>query len=117
MPRVEFDANFNHHPKILAAGPLAQLLHMKAIIYCGQHRTGGFVPDEAVNLLLNWGELTAAYIGDSNFFEDSKADLCRVYDSDLTERLVAAGLWQAGRGGWWISTDPWWAAYPGPDDA
>jgi len=102
MSWARFDDQFNNHPKVLAAGPLAQLLHMKAIIYCAQYLTDGLVPHEAIDLLVNWGEGQACWVGDSDFFENSEAEVERVYASDLADRLVACGLWEETGSGWQI---------------
>lgn len=41
MGWARFDDRYSEHPKILAAGALAELLDMRAIIYCARNETDG----------------------------------------------------------------------------
>lgn len=41
MTWARFDDNYSDHPKIVAAGALAELLDMRAIIYCARYGTDG----------------------------------------------------------------------------
>lgn len=102
MPWVAFDDQFNNHPKVIAAGPLAQLLHMKAIVYCGQYLTDGFVPTEAIDLLVNWGEGQAVFVGDANFLENAQSRIKQIGNQELISSLVDAGLWHETDGGFRI---------------
>jgi len=54
MSWVRFDDQMNNHPKVLAAGPLADLLNRRAIVYCGQYLTDGKLQCNAVTHLIDW---------------------------------------------------------------
>lgn len=43
MGWARFDDKYSDHPKIAAAGPWAELLDMRAIIFCAKHETDGHV--------------------------------------------------------------------------
>jgi hypothetical protein len=40
---AKFDDGFTDHPKVVAAGPWAELLAMRAVIYCARHETDGLI--------------------------------------------------------------------------
>ena len=82
MSWVKFDDQFNNHPKVLAAGPLAQLLYMKAIVYCGQYLTDGFIPAAAVDQLFSPGEGLGIFLGDATY-------ALEINPKDRIERVTA----------------------------
>jgi hypothetical protein len=43
MGWAKFDDQFTDHPKVVAAGPLAELLAMRAVIHCARYETDGHV--------------------------------------------------------------------------
>lgn len=43
MAWAKFDDQFTEHPKVVAAGPWAELLAMRAVIYCARYETDGHV--------------------------------------------------------------------------
>lgn len=43
MPHIILDVNFPTYPKVLRVAPLAQLLHIRAMLYSCQHLTDGTV--------------------------------------------------------------------------
>ena len=90
MPWAKFDDRFNTHPKVLVAGPLAIALHMRAIIYSSQHMTDGAVGRRQLNHIIQWAD-------DGEDFGGHWPN-----NSELAERLVAAGLWEATDDGWQI---------------
>ncbi len=51
MGWARVDDNYPDHPKILAAGPLAELLDVRGIIYCARHETDGFIHTNALHNL------------------------------------------------------------------
>ena len=48
MGWAKFDDQYTDHPKIVAAGSMAELLDMRAVIHCARYETDGFV--QAVQL-------------------------------------------------------------------
>jgi len=78
MTWTKLDDHFPDHPKILAAGPTAELLHIHALIYCNKHLTDGFLPSDAVKRLIH------------------------VNARGPAERLVDLGLWEKVVGGYQI---------------
>jgi 5-methylcytosine-specific restriction endonuclease McrA len=77
---AKFDDQFTEHPKVVAAGPWAELLAMRGIIYCARYETDGFVPTAAVSR-----------IGIGIPSPKKKAQL-----------LVNVGLWEETDDGWMI---------------
>ncbi len=51
MTWTKLTEDFPQHPKILAAGERAELLHIHALIYCNHFLTDGFIPFEVVPTL------------------------------------------------------------------
>jgi hypothetical protein len=43
MGWARFDDRYSDHPKVVAAGPWAELLDVRAIIFCARHETDGHV--------------------------------------------------------------------------
>ncbi len=91
MAWARFDDRFNQHPKVVEAGPLAQLLHMRAIIWCAQYGTDGFITYSHADALWSFGG--ALYFGDEDFMERADAKIEMAYVHELVERLVSVGLW------------------------
>lgn len=94
MPWAKFDDRFNSHPKVLAAGPLAVALHMRAIIYSAQYMTDGVIRRRTINHILNW--------------DDDEPDFSGGLPSnrELAKRLVNAKLWdEAPDGEGWVIHD------------
>ena len=81
LPWVRLDTAFFDHPKILGLASEGQyrpiVLHLAGMAYAGKHGTDGFIPREAIPILLG-----------------------RKVDAD---QLVHAGLWHANAGGWDIN--------------
>lgn len=77
MAWLKLDDRFAHHPKVLAAGPMAAWLHICGLSYCSEYLTDGYIPDGALPIL-------AAV--------DAPAQ--------LAERLVEVGLWERADGGY-----------------
>lgn len=80
MSWARFDDNYSLNPKVLEAGYLAELLDMRAIIWCARYETDGFVSNEALSI-----------VGRSIPSARSKA-----------RKLVEVGRWEDGIGGWWV---------------
>jgi hypothetical protein len=97
MSWIRLDEDFPDHPKIIAAGPLAAWLHVKAIGYCNRYLTDGFVPRAKARTLESWEDVTPlrdAYATDALTSE-------KVSDH-LIQRLVAAAMWRVVDGGYQI---------------
>lgn len=81
MGWARFDDNYTNHPKLREAGPWAELLDMRAIIWCCRYNTDGLVTRHAI--------------------EDIKHGIPRV--AEKIDRLVAVGRWKTNPGGgWWV---------------
>lgn len=70
MVWIRIDDQIAHHPKFLAAGPLASWFWICGNAYCNKYLTDGFIPESALGAL---GGVTGA--------------------KRLAERLVEVGLW------------------------
>jgi len=86
------DAIFDH-PKILAVGPHAALLHLAAIVWSARNLTDGFVPDAKVGTLVNWDD-AAEYEPLESDKPGGLVSASRVQPYDLANALVAVRLWQ-----------------------
>ena len=93
MTWIKIDDQINNHPKMLAAGPLAQLLHFKALVYCGQYLTDGFIPESAISMFIDTGDKMVLLV-EGSYFEESDSQVEIVTAKDLADRLVQAGLWE-----------------------
>jgi hypothetical protein len=51
MPHIILDVNFPTHPKVVRVAPLAQLLHIRAMLYSCQHLTDGKLHRSIVGML------------------------------------------------------------------
>lgn len=80
MSWARFDDNYTMNPKVLAAGYQAELLDMRAIVWCARYETDGFVSDDALSI-----------VGRSIPAHRAKA-----------KKLVEVGRWTKGDGGWWV---------------
>lgn len=80
MGWAKFDDQFTDHPKVVAAGPMAELLAMRAVIHCARYETDGFV--QAAQL--------------------PKLAIQIKSPKKQVEALVAVGLWEEADGGWWV---------------
>lgn len=81
MGWARFDDAYTHHPKTREAGPWAELLDMRGIIWCARYNTDGRVT--------------------RNGLADIKHGIPKVYDK--IDRLVAVGRWKTNPdGGWFI---------------
>jgi hypothetical protein len=75
MPWVLLDDGFHSNPKVLEVGNAGAGLYARALSYCGDHLTDGYVP-------MSWARTVAA--------------------PKLREQLVTAGLWAEDNGGYQI---------------
>ena len=80
MGWAKFDDQFTRHPKVIAAGPWAELLAMRGVIYAAGLETDGFIPTAGL-----------AHIG---------AGIPAV--RKRAAALVEVGLWEESDGGWVI---------------
>jgi len=82
MGWAKFDDQFTDHPKVVAAGPWAELLAMRAVIHCARYETDGHV--QAAQL----PRLAVGIVGPRK----------------QVAALVAAGLWTVDPDGdgWWV---------------
>ena len=84
MTWIRLDDHFADHPKIVAAGPIAAIVHIRALCYASRYLTDGWIPD---------GILSALFTG----FDD-----LRLKVDDVPEILVREGLWEKATGGYSI---------------
>lgn len=75
MPWVLLDDGFHSNPKVLAVGNAGAGLYARALSYCGDHLTDGYVP-------MSWARTAAT--------------------ANLRQHLVDAGLWAEENGGYRI---------------
>lgn len=75
MTWVKIDDGFYQHPKLVRAGPVGMALQIAALCYCNRNLTDGYLPEEAVPLLIAggmevvpkmlelglWGEVVGGY--------------------------------------------------------
>lgn len=54
MVWVKLDDKYAEHPKIAAAGPLAELLWIRSLAYCNRNLTDGFIPYSVAATLVSW---------------------------------------------------------------
>jgi hypothetical protein len=80
MGWAKFDDGFTDHPKVAAAGPWAELLAVRGVIYAAKHETDGFIPD---------GQLPRLGVGIPAVRKRAAV-------------LVDVGLWGEVVGGWLI---------------
>ena len=82
MGWLKLDDQYDDHEKIVAAGPLAELLDLRAMLFCARRETDGFVP---------YTQLSA---------------LCRDIPAPKKKAalLVKVGRWtdSPDEGGWWV---------------
>jgi len=79
MVWVRLADDFPHHPKVIAAGPLAGWLWACGLAYANRYATDGFIPSAQVKLLADLDGATG-----------------------LARRLVDVGLWEVANGGYQI---------------
>lgn len=48
MGWAKFDDQFSDHPKVVAAGPMAELLAMRAVIFCARYETDGLIRESVL---------------------------------------------------------------------
>lgn len=85
MGWAKFDDRYSEHPKVVAAGPLAELLDRRAIEYSARQETDGFVPEQQARRLC------------ADLVMDLGADW-----GQIVETLVEVGRWVAAPGGYQI---------------
>lgn len=77
MVWIRIDDQIAHHPKFIAAGPIASWLWVCGNGYCNKYLTDGFIPTSALKTI---GSVTNAV--------------------KWADRLVEAGLWDMVTGGY-----------------
>ncbi|MBW3663553.1 MAG: hypothetical protein KY469_10675 [Actinobacteria bacterium] len=82
MGWAKFDDQFTDHPKVVAAGPMAELLAMRAVIHCARYETDGHVQA---------AQLPRLAVGITS-------------PKRHAAKLVEAGLWEPDPDGdgWWV---------------
>lgn len=86
---IKIDDGFATHPKVLSAGAIPALIQIRAICYASQHKTDGFIPNEAVSLLLT-GLSTIKCFNKITEQYDNASEI------DLASLLCTSGLWKQG---------------------
>jgi hypothetical protein len=92
MTWVRIDDSFTDHPKVLAAGPLAALLQLRALCYSSRHLTDGFIPAGAVQGL----------IADLGHPRSEASGQASAQGLAWPEAMVEAGLWEKKKAGFLI---------------
>ncbi len=92
---VPLDVDFQQDPKILAAGPWAELAYVRALALCKRLLTDGFVSRSQLRFLCDG--LTLADTGNP---ENPTSD-------EIAAMLVDCGLWSEADGGWYIVAWSW----------
>jgi len=90
MSWARLDDSMPTHAKILMAGPLAELLHYRAICYACRYETDGFIAKEVLPTLA------------SDFAESFKWSRMDEPIHVTALRLVTSALWHEVAGGWMI---------------
>jgi hypothetical protein len=101
---LKLDNGIATHPKILAAGPLALAIQIRALCYASQNQTDGFIPTNAIPLLLTGLEQydieTSAILGSQ---DQPIAGLgCSAADLDWPSIMVQSNLWEVIKDGYVI---------------
>jgi hypothetical protein len=106
MTWARLDDNFPHHPKVVAAGPIAALIQVRAICYCARHLTDGFLPDAVVPELLLGFDGIGIY-APRRLREGKLATVG--YDADELDWvaiMLRHGLWEKRKGGYYVHDYP-----------
>lgn len=85
MGWAKFDDRYSEHPKVVAAGPLAELLDRRAIEYSARQETDGFVPEQQARRLC------------ADLVMDLGADWI-----EIVKALIEVGRWIEAPGGYLI---------------
>ena len=97
MTWIRIDDSFADHPKLIAAGPIAQLIQIRALCYASRHLTDGFIPPGAIPSLIAGME----HIGIDDYgglFTHG----CKVPELDIPALMTGSGLWEKCAGGYQI---------------
>lgn len=95
---VKIDDGMATHPKIIKAGPLALAIQVRAICYASQHKTDGYIPKEAIPLLLIGFDQYGVELSKNEHFSTG----CQVDEFDWPALMVERGLWDADNEGYTI---------------
>jgi hypothetical protein len=98
---AKLDDEIFDHPKILAAGPLATLLHIAAIVWSCRNLTDGFIPAGKVNSLIDWHGVLRHSPVESDFDEQLCAGW-RTEGDDFIQELLDLKLWHDAPRGYLI---------------
>ena len=96
---IKLDDGFATHPKVLAAGPIPALIQVRAICYASQHKTDGFIPEQAVMLLLSGFDQLGIDLGKVG---NMASFGCQANDIEWAPKMVEYGLWEERPGGYYI---------------
>jgi hypothetical protein len=103
MPWVRLDDGFVDHPKIARVGPIGAWLQIQALCYCNRNLTDGFVPFGVAQSFLARGVVREDDRGALwTLGEHSGHQGLDLADVDWPGAMVAAGIWEAVRGGYQI---------------
>ena len=87
MAWVRIDDEFGEHPKVVAAGPLAVAIQIKAKCYASRNLTNGFIPSDVVSSFLSG-------------FEALRIGRKPALDVDWPAYMIDKGLWELAPGGY-----------------
>ena len=96
---LKLDDGFATHPKILEAGILALGIQVRALCYASQNKTDGFIPANAVPLLLTGLERIGI---ETATIENYAAMGCGAAEIDWPAYLVDHRLWEVRPGGYCV---------------
>lgn len=99
MPWVRLDDATYENSKVMAAGPLAELLWRRSIEYAARNLTDGFIPFRVVPSLVNWDGV-AEY--DPSREDERQVMGFQIRPYSLATTLMEAGLWDEVDGGFRI---------------
>lgn len=99
MTWTRLDEHIFEHPKLLGVSVPAQMLYVRALVYCNRMLTDGRVSEAAAQLLMQGMEHVAMKATADRLFEDYQTPTL----VDLAGELVRARLWhkQSGQGSGW----------------
>lgn len=100
MTWVRLDDSFADHPKIVAAGPIAALIHIRALCYASRYLTNGFIPDAAAPGLVTGLERLSVEYATAPSRAVGWVD--QATDCDWIAVLLREKLWEKRNGGYLI---------------
>jgi hypothetical protein len=95
MAWARIDDSRKDHPKIVAAGPIPELIQIRALQYSNRYLTDGFIPSAVVPSLLTGFETIAIVDGGIHGIGAGRAD-----GIDWPAHMIRWRLWENAKGGY-----------------